>query len=132
MKRILSFLPLGLCAPVLAQTILSAEEFAARTQGNTITFVTPDGAYYGAEQYLDGQRVRWMYADGTCTDGSWFVEAGNICFRYDDQETHQCWVAEDRGGRLFAYTLGAPPQSAIGSTTFSDEPLPCPGPDLGV
>lgn len=117
---------------VWAQTQLSADDFDARTSGKTITYATPDGAYYGTEQYLDGRRVRWMYSNGTCAEGIWFPEGDNLCFLYEGQINAQCWIAEDRAGRIFAYTLGTNPNDAIGSTIISDKPLACAGPDLGV
>ena len=129
-KRILASATLiGLSAQAAP---LTEDAFNQATLGKTITFTTPDGQYYGAEQYFQGRRVLWMYSDGTCNYGIWWPEGDTICFLYDEALTHQCWITEQRDGRIFAHVAGAPPESAIGSSEISQTPLPCPGPDVGV
>lgn len=127
-------LVIGLLAvPVIGQAEqLTGQQFEDRTSGLTLQFLAPDGSWYGAEQYLDNRRVRWMYRDGSCTDGTWFPEGDKICFLYDGQAAHQCWITREQDGQLLAHPADGDPDSAIYSVEESQKPLPCPGPDVGV
>ena len=60
------------------------------------------GRSYGAEQYLPGRRVIWTFLDGECQEGSWYEEAGLICFVYENNFEPQCWSFWERGGGLAA------------------------------
>ena len=110
---------------------MGAAEFDARVTGKTIHY-TVDGVPSGVEEYLPHQRSRWMGPNGECTEGTWFANNGMICFDYPDAVLIQCWIVEERGGRIHAYLPDTDPASGFISFQESDTPLPCPGPDLGV
>lgn len=111
---------------------VTADEFDARTQGLTLYFDL-EGSPYGAEQYMRNRQVRWQGAGGQCLEGYWYGEGSEICFVYDNgRDGAQCWRVFDRGGVLFAQLRGVPLEDAISASKQDDNPLNCPGPDLGV
>lgn len=114
-----------------AMAAMSAAEFAARVTGKTIYYTTM-GTPSGVEEYLPGQRARWMDRDGTCIEGTWFESAGTICFDYPDYGPVQCWIVDAIGEQLRAYRPGSSPVSGFISYREDDTPLPCPAADLGV
>ena len=114
-----------------AETPLSAEAFEARVLGKTLYFLLDDGAF-GAEQYLPNRRVRWQFPDGTCEEGRWYPEGETLCFVYENDQRPQCWLVRDRGGVIVAYLSTAPADRPIHADRMDEEPLNCPGPDLGV
>ena len=63
MLRLISIFALAFPALALAETPLSAEDFAARVQGKVLTYGLA-GEPYGAEEYLPDRRVRWSFLDG--------------------------------------------------------------------
>ena len=124
---VLALLPLT----ARAQTPLSAEEFDALTQGRTFTFAE-GGQAYGAEEYLPNRRVRWSFLDGDCKEGLWWEENGQICFAYEDNPVPQCWTFFEGPGGLTARFENDPGATELYEVDRSDEPLICPGPDVGV
>lgn len=127
MWRILLFCWSG---AALAQPI-SPNEFDALSQGRTLYF--RDGVQgFGAEQYFDNRRVRWMYADGTCTDGFWYAEGDALCFVYEHAPDPQCWLMDRLNDQISARRSEYEDNSPIVVERIDDKPLSCPGPDLGV
>ncbi len=122
--------------PARADGPVDGDAFEAMAEGHTLYFRQGTGAplEYGAEQYFDGRRARWRYADGECTDGIWWEEDGLICFAYETSPAPQCWHFEERGGRFRARLADVPPGDAseLLLDRIDDEPLDCPGPDTGV
>lgn len=120
-------------AGAVTEEIVAPEVFEAFSAGRTLSFER-DGAYYGAEQYLENRRVIWRYGDGTCTTGHWFTDGNDICFVYDTNPLPQCWVFARRGDSYFARISGLPSgdPSEIRMSGSTTEPLPCNAPDLGV
>lgn len=120
-------------AAALAGPPMTGAAFDAATRGKTITYGNASGPY-GAEQYLDGHRVRWSFLDGDCIEGHWYVKDQEICFAYDDDTIGpQCWLFHDSGGKLtaeFQNADGSPGPLVALST--SDKPLYCKGPKVGV
>ena len=90
-----------LASPAAAQGVLTPGAFEAMSEGRTLHF-TRQGARYGAEQFFEGRRSLWRYADGTCTEGRWWDEGGAICFRYADEPAPQCWRFLPRSGGMAA------------------------------
>ena len=128
------FCALGLCfaAPDLhADDTMSAAEFDAYTKGKTFYYAT-DGAAYGAEEYLSNRRVRWSFLDGECKEGRWYEDSGLICFVYDDRPEPQCWSFLQTPSGLVAQFENDPAAVQLYEVEKRDEPLACPGPEIGV
>lgn len=121
-----------LAAPAVAQDRpLTAAHFEALVTGQTFTYANRLGPF-GAEEYLDDRRVRWSFLDGECTEGYWYEQDAQICFVYDDIETHQCWSFYLQSGRLMARFENDPAATELYETARADEPLMCLGPKIGV
>jgi len=126
---LLSLLSPGLAA---AQDALSAESFDALTRGKTY-YYSSGGRPYGAEEYLEGRRVRWSFLDGQCLEGRWWAENDNICFVYDDApDDPHCWVFRQGSGGLTATLADEPSGRELYEVEKSDKPLHCLGPKVGV
>lgn len=132
MYRLLAVLVL-LCplAATAAEIPLSPEEFEARVTGRTLTY-SSDGQDYGAEEYLEGRRVRWSFLDGECQEGFWYEAGDQICFVYEDIPGPQCWQFYERGSRLLARFENDPERTELYETASRGEPLMCLGPKVGV
>ncbi|WP_308917048.1 hypothetical protein [Jannaschia sp. LMIT008] len=120
-------------APAAAERAVSADAFARMVEGRTVTF-DRFGAPYGAEQYLDGNRVIWAFDDGACERGIWYAGGSDrICFVYDSDPVPQCWTfLEMPSGAFHARAEGADPTADLVARDWGDEALECPAPDLGV
>ena len=110
---------------------MTAAEFDAYTKGKTFYYGS-EGAPYGAEEYLDNQRVRWTFLDGKCQDGIWYEAEGLICFVYENQPDEQCWSFERSAGGLIARYENDPELTQLYEVEKSPKPLECLGPDVGV
>lgn len=120
-----------LAAPVLAQQSMSAQEFDNYTRGKTL-FYGENGVAYGAEEYLENQRVIWSFLDGECKSGEWYEQADQICFIYEDNPDPQCWTFHDEGGRLVARFQNAPGATELYEAGDLNEEMLCLGPRIGV
>ena len=87
---------------------------------------------YGAEQYLPGRNVRWAFKGDICRNGSWYEQAGLICFVYEHDPGPQCWNFWRQDGRLTGLFIGDGFGSELSEVAQSPDPLACAGPDLGV
>lgn len=114
-----------------AESPLTPEEFEARVTGRTLTY-SADGMAYGAEEYLEGRRVRWSYLDGECQDGHWYVSGQQICFIYEGISGPQCWQFYSRDGQIMARFENDPVQTELYETSKTDEALFCLGPKVGA
>jgi hypothetical protein len=130
---------LAVCTLALAATPqsaaaepLSGTAFDALTRGRTLTYGI-GGTPYGVEQYLPGRRVIWAFLGEPCRFGTWSEpEPGTICFVYDHDPAPQCWRFFLEDGRLRAQFLGDPPGADLIQVDESDQPMQCPGPQVGV
>ncbi len=129
--RILILILTLLASPVLAQGMMTAEEFDAYTEGKTFTYGSL-GAPYGTEQYLPNRRVRWSFLDRRCQEGEWYEEDGLICFVYDTEPDPQCWSFRRDADGLIAQFENDPGMTELYEVERSEEPLMCIGPDIGV
>ena len=120
-------------APVsaLGETPMTPSEFEARVTGKTLTY-SAGGTPYGAEEYLEGRRVRWSFLDGECQEGLWYVAGDQICFVYEDIPDPQCWKFYARGSRILARFDNDPTRTELYETSKSADPLMCLGPKVGV
>lgn len=123
----------GLARPVLASpavTLLDGPAFAARVTGHTVIW-TREGEDFGVEQYLDGNRVIWRRANGTCEHGHWAPDGPRICFHYEGNPGPICWLFADEGGQLIARSLPADVGDLLRSRDENAAPLSC-APNVGV
>ncbi|MEE4188552.1 MAG: hypothetical protein V2I76_08925 [Roseobacter sp.] len=105
--------------------------FDAYTRGKTL-FYGQNGQSYGAEVYMDNQRVRWSFLDGKCKEGYWYEDAGQICFVYEDNPVPQCWAFLKEGGNLIARFENVPGATELYEADDIGEEMICLGPDVGV
>lgn len=135
MTRMLCLLALltgpALASHAIAETPMSAAEFEAYVRGKTLTFGI-GGEPYGIERYREGRRVTWSFIGGECQDGIWYEENASICFVYDFAPDPQCWQFFEEPGGLRAVFMNDPGTTVLYEAQDSDEPLICPGPDVGV
>ncbi len=110
---------------------MSASEFESYTQGKTLFFAA-DGRRYGVEEYLPDRRVRWSFMDGQCKEGTWFEDAGQICFEYEDSPTPQCWSFYLSGNGLTAQFENEPDGTVLYEIQAANEEMVCLGPEIGV
>lgn len=110
---------------------MSPDTFQSLSLGKTLYF-SQAGEFYGAEQYFKGNRVRWQYPNGECTEGSWFGVGNTLCFEYDGVAGAQCWIMWDEKGQLLARRSDVENDLPIQLERKDELPLPCAGPDLGV
>lgn len=132
MLRLPAFLVALGALPALAETPMTGSEFEAYVSGKTLFYGVP-GAPYGAEQYLSGRRVIWTFLDGSCKDGSWYEQNGMICFVYEGPpDEPQCWTFFDTPQGLTARFENDPASTELVETRQGQDPLICPGPEVGV
>lgn len=131
-KLMILLLPL-LWGPAAGQAAdpLSAEEFDQYTRGKTL-FYGFDGTAYGVERYLPNRRVIWSFLDGRCQEGSWYEEAGQICFIYEDRSAPQCWSFTVGPDGLSARFQNDPEATELYESGDIDEEMLCLGPEVGV
>ncbi|MCE8007923.1 hypothetical protein [Aestuariivita sp.] len=114
-----------------AQAGMTAEQFEAYTTGKTL-FYSVDGADYGVERYLDGRRVQWSFLDGECIDGTWYEEAGRICFAYEAWDAPQCWYFTQTPRGLKAEFADENGRMAEYLASDRGEDMVCLGPKIGT
>jgi len=131
MKNMLALLAFVVAAPLAAQSTMTAEEFDAYTRGKTL-FYNSNGQTYGAERYLEDQRVEWSFLDGECKPGAWYEDNGQICFTYDDNPGAQCWTFQLGSGGLIARFENDPTTTELYEAEDIDEEMLCLGPKIGV
>lgn len=110
---------------------LNAEEFDAYTRGKTL-FYGQNGEAYGAEIYLDNRRVQWSFLDGKCKEGTWYEDAGQICFIYEDSDTPQCWSFHQDSGKLVARFENLTGATQLYEADDIGQEMICLGPEVGV
>ncbi|HLQ18316.1 MAG TPA: hypothetical protein VK146_04985 [Tabrizicola sp.] len=118
-------------APVLAETPITAEEFEAHVTGKTVTYRQFDSVF-GIEEYLPDRKVRWSTAPDQCLYGSWYPQDDDICFVYEYDPAPACWTFWLRDGALVALSTNGLPGEELHEVAADDQPLPCPGPEVGV
>ena len=131
MKNMLALLAFVVAAPLATQSTMTAEEFDAYTRGKTL-FYNSNGQTYGAERYLEDQRVEWSFLDGECKPGAWYEDNGQICFTYDDNPGAQCWTFQLGSGGLIARFENDPTTTELYEAEDIDEEMLCLGPKIGV
>ena len=117
--------------PVAAQQSMTGAEFEAYTSGKTL-FYGQSGQPYGAEVYHKNRRVQWSFLDGVCKEGSWYEDAGQICFTYEEDPEPQCWTFHEGPRGLIARFENNPAATELYEAQDMDEPMLCLGPKVGV
>ena len=132
MLRLSLILTAFLAQPLAAQSAMSAEAFESYTKGKTL-FYGNGGEAYGVERYLEDRRVVWSFLDGECKYGSWYEQAGQICFVYDDRPGDpQCWTFRKSTGGLIAQFENNNASTELYEAQDVGEEMICYGPDVGV
>lgn len=131
MRVLYMILPFALAAPAVAQPALDADAFDRLTRGKTL-FYSVEGQTYGAERYLDNQRVIWSFLDGECTEGTWFAVQDQICFEYENWDQTQCWSFTTSGDGLNARFRNDPENTLTYNARETGEEMVCLGPEVGV
>ena len=132
MRRSFCAVLLGFLAlPAQAETAMTPAEFEAYVSGKTLSYAE-SGVVWGAEQYLPDRKVIWAFTDDICSYGVWYAVGDQICFLYEDQPDPQCWAFFAGANGLTARYMNQPGGTALAELAQSPDPLPCPGPDLGV
>jgi hypothetical protein len=126
---ILLFAVLPLAAA--AETPMTAAEFDAFATGKTLDYYAADQVF-GRETYLPGRLVLWSPVGEDCKSGSWYEDAGNICFLYDGDPEPKCWTIWADGDGLTASYSTDGPDDLPRKVLVTEEPLACMGPDVGV
>jgi len=126
-----ALMSLSLPSPAQAQDAMTGEEFESYTKGQTFYFAE-DGVPYGGEEYLNNRRVRWSFLGGECKEGYWYEDNRRICFVYEDLNGPQCWSFVKEAEGLRATFYGPEPASELYEVLKTDDPLNCPGPEVGV
>lgn len=111
-----------------AQTPMTAEEFEAFSTGQTLDYFI-DGIFWGSERHLSDRKTQDADAEGPCRKGEWFPKDDMICFVYEGDAGEHCWQFFRDGTRVLAQTDDGELSTEV---TLADQPLACPGPDVGV
>lgn len=114
-----------------AERPVSPLEFESIVTGKTLSY-SSGGLEYGAEEYLEGRRVRWSFLDGECEDGEWYPAGEQVCFVYEGLASPQCWQFYMREGRLLARFENDPAATELFELDRRSDPLTCLGPKVGV
>ena len=107
---------------------MTTEEFEAFSTGQTLDYWI-DGAFWGSERHLSGRRTLDADAEGPCRQGEWFPKGDMICFVYAGETGEHCWQFFRDGPRVLAEPSDG---GLLTEVTLADQPLSCPGPDVGV
>jgi hypothetical protein len=113
-----------------ARTLMTAAEFEAFSTGQTLDYWI-DGAYWGSERHLANRQTLDADDEGACREGEWFPKADAICFVYKGDPVEHCWQFWRDGDRVIADVIGSDDGFST-EVTVADQPLSCPGPDVGV
>ena len=129
--RAVCLLGLLMASPTHAEAPIGAEAFEAHVTGKTVTY-RQYGSVFGIEEYLPGRKVRWSTTPDECLYGSWYPQDDAICFVYEYSPDPSCWIFWLRDGALVALSTQGQPGDELHEVASNDEPLPCPGPEVGV
>lgn len=91
-------------APAAAEAgFIGEDAFRGFVAGQVVRADHADGSLFGHEQFLPGDRVVWLNADGTCLEGVWRAEGGSICYHYEGRSEPSCLRYMPLGDQLVGY-----------------------------
>jgi hypothetical protein len=118
-----------------AETPMTGAEFQAHVGQNTISYLYSSGVR-GIADYGPARTLRWAFEGEACFNGYWFEDGDQLCFAFEDGTLSACWHFFKDGNRLrgTATVLGSGDltELEIQEVSHTDQPLTCPGPDMGV
>lgn len=82
---------------------ISGEDWRAMTAGKTVVYQI-DGETYGYETYRGDDNVTIRLEDGTCLDGTWFMEQRSFCFDWDGAPLN-CFHHKNLDGVIYVIGL---------------------------
>ena len=105
---ILALLPTITSAQSLADRLatapdISAQDWRSMTDGKTVVYQI-DGQTYGYETYLGDGKVTIRLEDGTCIDGTWFMQQAAFCFDWEDTALN-CFHHKKLDGVVYVVAL---------------------------
>lgn len=119
----------GLSCPLVAQERISPEAFLDIADGKTLDFTElQSGALVGIEEYLSRKLSVWKDQSGLCVYGRITVEAGQLCFLYDNDADGLpvCWWTFRDGDTLMVLLADFERHEIQTVTRISDDTLDCP------
>lgn len=121
--------------PVLAEAPMTGAEFQAHVSQNTISYLYSNGVR-GVADYGPDRTLRWAFEGDACINGYWFEDGDQLCFAFEDGTLSACWHFYRDGDRIRGTATrrssGNTSEIDIFEVSHSDQPLTCPGPDVGV
>ena len=124
-----------LTGPALAEAPMTGAEFQAHVGTNTFSYRYSDGTR-GIADYGPGRTLLWAFEGDECVNGTWFEDGDQLCFAFEDVSLAACWhFYKDSNrlrGRATALGTGDQPDIDIVEVSHTDQPLTCPGPDVGA
>lgn len=101
---------------------LTADDFRQLMEGRTAVLAR-NGAYFAAEQYLEGDRAIWRPSGGDCQPGVWIYAEPTFCFYYGyGRIEDNCWFVYEEDGVYFAESSDG---QVLEFASITDEPLDC-------
>ena len=121
--------PQSLTEQLAQRPSISFADWRELTAGKTVVYQI-DGETYGFERYVAPGKVKIQLTDGTCIDGTWYMEDANFCFDWQD-ETLNCFHHKKLGGEIYVIGLenGVETDDIQRVSRIANIPLSC-GPAL--
>lgn len=114
---------------------MTGAEFQAHVGMNTFSYGYSTGTR-GTADYGPDRTLLWAFEGEGCFRGQWYEDGTEICFAYEDGSLSACWhfFLQDNRLRGTATRLGSGDRTAVDifELSHTDQPLSCPGPDVGV
>jgi hypothetical protein len=134
MRRIALLLTV-LPGPLAAETPMTGAEFQAHVGNGTFSYVYSNGVR-GVADYGPDRTLTWAFEGDQCIKGYWFEDGSQLCFAFMDDTLSACWHFFKDGDRLVGQATflssGNPLDLDIREVSHTDQPMSCPGPDVGV
>ncbi len=119
----------GIALPAMGQNRMSADQFLDLAMGKTLHFHSvPSGQLVGIEEFLRRDLSVWKENGGTCVYGRVTIEAGQLCFLYDNERPDQksCWFVLEDHGKIYVRTPELFRAEVQVVDKITDAPLECP------
>jgi hypothetical protein len=122
-------------AAALAETPMTGAKFQAHVGTGSVAYLYSNGVR-GVADYGPDRTLLWAFEGDDCIKGYWFDDGDQLCFAFEDGTLSACWhfFKEDNRLRGVATQLGSGNLThlEIYEVAHTDQPLTCPGPDVGV